>query len=95
MPTCPFANSMAKIKKVSKSSVGAASARGWQPQPGKPPSLNFREGFEEWSRWRRGPTLFLEGLKTPSFHFVALSPSKFAWTKPYFYVVRENFYITS
>ena len=32
LPTCSFANSMAKIKNISTSLVGATSARGWQPQ---------------------------------------------------------------
>jgi hypothetical protein len=50
LPTPPFANLMAKIKNILKSPVGATSARGWQPQPGKPPSLNFGKGFEEWSQ---------------------------------------------
>jgi hypothetical protein len=38
---------MAKIKNILKSPVGATSAREWQPQPEKPPSLNFGKGFEE------------------------------------------------
>jgi hypothetical protein len=47
-------------------------------------------GVEEWSRWRRGPTFFGEGLKTPSFHFDTPSLQKNVWAKPYFFVVREK-----
>jgi hypothetical protein len=47
LPTCPFANSMAKIIRNSKSSVGATSARGWQRQPGKSLSRNFGKGLKD------------------------------------------------
>jgi hypothetical protein len=46
LPTCLFANSTAKIRSNSKAPVRATSAKGWQPQPGKPPSLNFGKGLK-------------------------------------------------
>ena len=85
----PLANSMVGIRNIFKSPIEATSAKGWQLQPKKPPSLKFGQGFEEWSRWRRDPTFFWKGLKIPSFHFVP-SLLKNAWAKPYFYIVRKT-----
>jgi hypothetical protein len=46
LPTCPFSNLMEKNRNIFKTPVRATTARGWQPQPEKPLSLNFGEGFK-------------------------------------------------
>jgi hypothetical protein len=53
LPTCPFANSMAKIRINSKFPIGATLARGWKLQLEKSPSLILGKGFENGADGRR------------------------------------------
>lgn len=68
LPTCSFANSMAKIRSNSKSSIGATSTRGWQPQPKKPLSLNFGKGLKN-GTGSGGSNPFLGEFKNPLLPF--------------------------
>jgi hypothetical protein len=56
-PLAPFANSMAKLEVIQSLPLEPPRREGGNLNR-ENPEPKFREGVEEWSRWRRGPTLF-------------------------------------